>query len=222
MSDRTTQYPAHLAKLVAMRLQSEHGIAPPEAVLTRMLETLYFASLKTDEGRPILCTVNYVDPDDTRRSVPGAAAGRLLEPRAVRPAAAVRRADAGQAGPGRRSGRLVAGRVSRQEKQAVHLGHGRPGAAAQRLHHARCHQPRPSAPGCFRPRSRASATSRSISNDSLIGSLEQNTLVEEYHDVLWAGPGARSAGRLFAQLSERHVGRDGRAAVHARDGELSC
>ncbi len=25
-------------------------------------------------------------------------------------------------------------------------------------------------------------------NDTLIGSLEQNTLVEEYHDVLWAGP----------------------------------
>ena len=25
-------------------------------------------------------------------------------------------------------------------------------------------------------------------NDELIGSLEQNTLVEEYHDVLWNGP----------------------------------
>ena len=41
---------------------------PPEAVLTRLLETLYFASLKTDEGRPIYCTVNYVDPDEPVRT----------------------------------------------------------------------------------------------------------------------------------------------------------
>src|SRR5690606_38605015 len=64
MIERTTHYPAHLAKLVATRLRSQHGGAPPEAVLTRLLETLYFASLKTDEGRPILCTVNYVDPEE--------------------------------------------------------------------------------------------------------------------------------------------------------------
>ena len=63
MIDRTTQYPAHLAKLVAGRLRTDQVNSPPESVLTRLLETLYFASLKTDEGRPILCTVNYVDPD---------------------------------------------------------------------------------------------------------------------------------------------------------------
>ena len=53
MIDRTTQYPQHLAKLVALRLQADHGNVPPEAVLTRLLETLYFASLKNEEGRPI-------------------------------------------------------------------------------------------------------------------------------------------------------------------------
>src|SRR5262245_38640873 len=70
MMDRTTQYPGHLARLVAMRLQSQHGMSPPEPLLTRLLETLYFASLKTDEGRTILCTVNYVDPDDPRAQPP--------------------------------------------------------------------------------------------------------------------------------------------------------
>ncbi len=73
MIDRSTQYPANLARLVAIRLRGEHGNAPPEVLLTRLLETLYFASLKTDEGRPILCTVNFVDPDECR--VPPAARG---------------------------------------------------------------------------------------------------------------------------------------------------
>src|ERR1044072_9255044 len=63
MFDRTSQYPGHLAKLVSSRLRSD-AQTPPDAVLTRLLETLYFASLKTDEGRQILCTVNYVDPAD--------------------------------------------------------------------------------------------------------------------------------------------------------------
>src|SRR5690606_31323781 len=71
MTERTTQYPAHLAKLVATRLRSQHGGAPPEAVLTRLVETLYFASLKTDEGRPILCTVNYVDPEEHQHPAGG-------------------------------------------------------------------------------------------------------------------------------------------------------
>src|SRR5690242_1085402 len=71
MIDRTTQYPQHLAKLVALRLQADHSNVPPEAVLTRLLETLYFASLKNEEGRPIFCTVNYVDPEDPTRNHPG-------------------------------------------------------------------------------------------------------------------------------------------------------
>ena len=62
MSDRTAQYPYDLAQLVAQRLQAEHVESPPESVLVRLFEILYFASFHTDEGRRILCTVNYVDP----------------------------------------------------------------------------------------------------------------------------------------------------------------
>jgi len=61
--DRATQYPHHLAKLAAARLRADYGRSPPETVLCRLLETLYFASLKTAEGRPTLCTVDYVDPN---------------------------------------------------------------------------------------------------------------------------------------------------------------
>jgi hypothetical protein len=64
LTDHTTQYPCHLARLVSHRLLKERGSAPPERVLVQLLETLYFASFQTDEGRKILCTVDFVDPNE--------------------------------------------------------------------------------------------------------------------------------------------------------------
>jgi len=55
-------YPSHLAQY-ASRCLNAIGIAEPSAkILLRLFETLYFASLKTDEARPCRCTVNYIDP----------------------------------------------------------------------------------------------------------------------------------------------------------------
>ncbi|MFO0947300.1 MAG: hypothetical protein U1D30_15405 [Planctomycetota bacterium] len=48
---------------MAARLQADHLPAPSSIVLTRLLETLYFASLKRIEGRPVVCTMNFADPD---------------------------------------------------------------------------------------------------------------------------------------------------------------
>ena len=72
--DRSTHYPYHLAQLVAQRLDAEQVPAPEQGVLVRLFETLYFASFRTDEGRRVLCTVNYVDPADPgpRASPPAA------------------------------------------------------------------------------------------------------------------------------------------------------
>ncbi|OHB79798.1 MAG: hypothetical protein A2W31_08190 [Planctomycetes bacterium RBG_16_64_10] len=61
--ERNSQYPFDLAKLVASRLRATFGRCPPEGVLVRLFETLYFASLQTDEGHRPLCTVNFVERD---------------------------------------------------------------------------------------------------------------------------------------------------------------
>ena len=68
LSGRNGHYPYHLAKLVTERLHASHPRSEPsDKILLKLFETLYFASLKTDEGRLCRCTVNYVDPQDPMR-----------------------------------------------------------------------------------------------------------------------------------------------------------
>jgi hypothetical protein len=187
MTDRTTQYPSHLAKLVAARLASEYGVAPPEAVLTRLLETLYFASLKTDEGRPILCTVNYVDPDDPLGVLPTERPPDCWShvpfdrplPFDVRTLAKLARA----ADPAvsslavyrdRKNKLFIWGMVDQEPRHSDYITLDAPGSPAR--------------PGLFQATITGVGNISVYRNDGLIGSLEQNTLVEEYHDVLWSGP----------------------------------
>ena len=63
---RNARFPYHLAKLVTQRLGMYSVAAPSDKVLLRLFETLYFASLKTDEARPCRCTVNFLDPSTDR------------------------------------------------------------------------------------------------------------------------------------------------------------
>ncbi len=187
MIDRTTQYPGHLAKLVATRLRSQHGGAPAEAVLTRLLETLYFASLKTDEGRPIFCTVNFVDPDERQGQ---AAAQRPADcwshvpferplPFDVRTLSKLARA----ADPA-----VSSLAVFRDKKNKLFIW----GMVDQEPRHsdfiALDAGTTPERPGLFQATITGVGNISVYQNDLLIGSLEQNTLVEEYHDVLWSGP----------------------------------
>jgi hypothetical protein len=185
--DRTTYYPGHLAKLVALRLAGGQGDAPPEVVLTRLLETLYFASLKTDEGRPILCTVNYVDPEDAGRVF---AARRPADywshvpfdrplPFDVRTLAKLARA----ADPAvsslavfrdRKNKLYIWGMVDQEPRHSDHISLDTTAT--------------PERPGLFQATITGVGNICVYRNDTLIGSLEQNTLVEEYHDVLWSGP----------------------------------
>jgi hypothetical protein len=187
MIDRTTQYPAHLAKLVATRLRSQHGNAPAEAVLTRLLETLYFASLKTDEGRPILCTVNYVDPADhpahsgTRRP-PDCWSHVPFErplPFDVRTLSKLARA----ADP-----TVSSLAVYRDKKNKLFIW----GMVDQEPRHSDFltfdSADMPERPGLFQATITGVGNISVYQHDALVGSLEQNTLVEEYHDVLWSGP----------------------------------
>jgi hypothetical protein len=186
--DRSSQYPGHLAKLVAGRLRGDSAQSPPEVVLTRMLETLYFASLKTDEGRPILCTVNYVDPDEplatgsqTRRPadhwthvpfdrpLPFDVRTLMKLARAVDPAVsslAVFR--------DKKNRLFIWGMVDQEPRISDYIVLNPVST--------------PPRPGLFQATITGVGNISVYQNDTLIGSLEQNTLVEEYHDVLWSGP----------------------------------
>ena len=185
--DRTTCYPGHLAKLVALRLAGEHGHAPPEVVLTRLLETLYFASLKTDEGRPIFCTVNYVDPEEPARTF---SARRPVDcwshvpfdrplPFDVRTLSKLARAADPEVSSlavfrDRKNKLYIWGMVDQEPRHSDHITLDA-GSTPER-------------PGLFQATITGVGNISVYRNDALIGSLEQNTLVEEYHDVLWSGP----------------------------------
>ncbi len=186
MTERTTQYPAHLAKLVAARLRNQHGGAPPEAVLTRLLETLYFASLKTDEGRPILCTVNYVDPAEescaTNIRKPADCWNHVPFERPLPFDARTLSKLARAADPA-----VSSLAVYRDKKNKLFIW----GMVDQEPRHSEfiaLSVNTPPRPGLFQATITGAGNLSVYQNDTLIGSLEQNTLVEEYHDVLWAGP----------------------------------
>jgi hypothetical protein len=55
-------YPKDLAREVATRLHAL-GVSPPErTILQQLLDTLFFVSLRAEEGQPITCHVAYIDP----------------------------------------------------------------------------------------------------------------------------------------------------------------
>lgn len=64
-------FPADLAKHVHLQL-SGRGLKPPSATtLTKLFETLYFASLKREESQPISCRIAFVDRKNPDPDPPG-------------------------------------------------------------------------------------------------------------------------------------------------------
>jgi hypothetical protein len=184
---RISQFPADLARHVEMRLSDEYGYAPPRDVLIRLMETLYFASLKTDEGRPPICTVNFFDPyrpvragthdrpSDSWSEVRFEAPVPLDIRNFIRLARAADPSVSSLSVSYDRDGALlISGLVDQELRYSDFIALD---AAVA-----------PPRPGIFQ------ATITGVGNVSvyvdyrLIGSLEQDTLVQEYHDVLWFGP----------------------------------
>lgn len=58
------QYPKDLAALIHTRLAGDKVPVPHMAVLTRLVEVMYFGSFGTEEGHYIQCWITYVDPDN--------------------------------------------------------------------------------------------------------------------------------------------------------------
>jgi hypothetical protein len=62
--EQTNKSPSDLAKVVFTELGRRHRERPALSVLSDLLHTLYWASLKTEESQPIHCHIVYLNPDD--------------------------------------------------------------------------------------------------------------------------------------------------------------
>ena len=186
-SSRNGHYPYHLAKLVAERLDSRQTRpVPSDRVLLRLFETLYFASLKTDEGRPCRCTVNFVDPDDTAREPSdqekggGWATIRFEQPLPFDVRTITKLAEG--------TDPTCSSLAVFSEDDEIYIW----GMVDQELRHADFVMldsvTTPRRPGVFQVTIVGVGNLCVYKDFALLGSLEQNNLVHEYHDVMWSGP----------------------------------
>lgn len=60
----TIKYPKDLAKAVFSEIKRKNDKFPSEDILVALFETLFFASIKTEEAEPIIFNIVYLDPDD--------------------------------------------------------------------------------------------------------------------------------------------------------------
>jgi len=205
LSYRTSRYPSHLARLVATRLRERHLEPPADKVLLHLLETLYFASLKTDEQRPCLCTVNYVDPQTERAASAtddqdaGRIAYRFRQPipmsvrtlkklaEAADPAVsslAVYHDENGEV--------MIWGMIDQPAQFGEALSLDAPNGTQR--------------PGLFRAAITGVGHLCVYKDGTLLGSLEQDCLIAAYHDVLWHGPvHKRLESNLQATLTDEHA-----------------
>ena len=207
---RHASYPNHLAKMVAERLSTYGDAVPAECVLLRLMETLYFASLKTDEARPCACTVNYIDPSADRQSMedqdPSWSVVRFRQPlqldvRSLRKLSeAADPAVSSLAVFSSPDGELyVWGMVDQELRCGDYMALDAIGD--------------PQRPGLFQATITGAGGICVYKNFALLGSLEQHNLVTDYHDVLWEGPVYRRLrDNLHATLLDENPAADGGGA----------
>ncbi len=184
---RATQYPHHLARLVAVRLRAEQGQSPPETVLTALLETLYCTSLRADDGRRILCTLDYLDPAETHgMGLADDVADQWSIARFDRPMPLDVRT-LGKLGA-RQTRRCRRWRSTATASGIFTFGEWSIRSRVTRTRWRWTSARGSRARGFSRPASSGRETSRCIAAARFVASLVQNAIVEEYHNVLWTGP----------------------------------
>jgi hypothetical protein len=207
-TEKNACFPYHLGKLVARRLEAGGYVAPPDAVLQHLFETLYFASLKTDEARQCTCTVNFVDPSASARpSTRGHNNGWSIIPFSEPIPLNVRTL--------LKLGEAVDPDVS---SIAVFVDCEGDlfiwGLVDQELRYGDYvsldGSEDPIRPGLFQATITGVGGVCVYQNFTLLGSLEQNVLVKDYHDVLWDGPvHRRLCENLNATLQQAQIVRGG-------------
>ena len=218
-----SRYPYHLARLVAARL-TERSLSPPsQPVMLRLLETMYFASLKTDESRPCRCTINYVDPQDhANQSAREDQANRWsviplqqrvpLDVKTLTKIAEATDPNVSSLAVFSDSddGLFIWGLVDQELRYGHHVSLESAGP--------------PRRPGLFQATITGLGNITAYKDFELLGNLEQNSLIEEYHDVLWSGPVHRLLKKnLQATLHEHGAGAVGsmtQAGVQQLESEL--
>lgn len=190
---RIGRFPAHLANLVSRQLSAMGMAVPSDSVLLQLFETLYFASLKTDETRPCRCTINFID-QSTLEGNPSEASPsngwnvipfRQRWPFTVR--SLLKLADA--ADP-----TVSSLAVCNDEKSGLYIW----GMVDQEIRYgdyvSLTGTSDPVRAGLFQATITGVGAVSAYKNFTLLGSLEQDNLIADYHDVLWEGP-------VFEQLS---------------------
>jgi hypothetical protein len=213
-SKQNAFYSHHLARLVSQRLKA-YGLARPvESILLHLFETLYFASLKTDEARPCRCTVNYIDPsaDHFNSSTDEPGSGwtviRFRQPLPLNVRSLLKLADA--ADP-----TVSSLAVFSDDKGELFIW----GLVDQELRYGDYvsldGKSDPQRPGLFQATIMGVGSVSVYKDFALLGSLEQNNLVTEYHDVLWQGPvHEQLRDALHTTLLDKQIGKDKGALEH--------
>jgi hypothetical protein len=202
---RNERYPYHLAKRVAQGLAQNGVAAPSDKVLLRLFETLYFASLKTDEARPCKCTINYIDPSEQesnrikRDHDYGWTIVPFRQPMTLDVRTLLKLADA--ADP-----TVSSIAVFSDDNGELYIW----GMVDQELRYGDYvsldASDDPQRPGLFQTTITGVGCVSVYKNFVLLGSLEQGNLVAEYHDVLWEGPvHKRLKDNLQTTLLDKHA-----------------
>ena len=217
---RKGRYPYHLATLVAQRLRAKNLLPPSDEILLQLFETLYFASMRTEEGRPCRCTINYVSPEASstgNKDSPHANHWTTIPfqqplPFEVRVltklAEAVDPSTASLAVYSDNDQLFIWGLVDQELRYADLIA-----ADATTV---------PERPGLFQ------ATITNLGNVcvyddyALLASLEQSHLVDSYHDVIWSGPVHEALNRnLQSSLADQPTVRGTSPDVMLMEKELS-
>ena len=202
--ERNSQYPFDLAKLVAANLRNACGTAPPESVLVRLLETLYFASLRTDEGRRPLCTVNFVEAGAPEGGAPKVATANRWTavpfatplPLDVRTLTKLARAADPEASSlnvfaDAEGSLFIWGMVDQEPRHGDQIV-----LQADSDSHR---------PGLFQATITGAGSVSVFHHGVLWGNLTQHVLVDAHYDVLWTGPvHTLLAEYLRAYVAEHH------------------
>ncbi len=217
---RKGRYPFHLSTLVAQRLRARDLVPPSKETLRQLFETLYFASLRTEEGRPCRCTINYVDPQAPAKvetenpranqwtTIPFAQVLPFDVRTLAKLSEAVDPSTASLAVYSQDDRLFIWGLVDQELRYADFVASDTTMA--------------PDRPGMFQ------ATINNLGNVcvydgyTLLASLEQNNLVDAYHDVIWSGPVHETLKQnLKSALSENSTWQSVAADIAQVEEELS-